>query len=294
MTPDSTALKALVQKITDLPTLPSMMATITRLMQDPRTSAEELGRAIATDPALVSKVLKLVNSAFYGFPGRISTITQAIVILGFSTIRNVVLTTSVLKVFGNSKSRAFDVEMFWEHSLLTGALAKSLALEKDLPFTEETFIAGLLHDMGRMVLSQRLTAEFEKVVAFREKTGAGQLESEKAVLGLTHGEIGGWLARKWNLPTPFVDSMLWHHHPLEAPAADARSQRDTGELIPLVHAADAMAKHVKDGLPDRAAIPLIHPQVWERIGMEGDEGWERFQRRTKDEIEKARAFLEIL
>ena len=292
-TPDSTALRALVQKITDLPTLPSMMTTITRLMQDPRTSAEELGRAIATDPALVSKVLKLVNSAFYGFPGRISTITQAIVILGFSTIRNVVLTTSVLKVFGDAKSRGFDVEDFWEHSLLAGALAKSLALEKDLPFTEETFIAGLLHDMGRMVLSQRLTAEFEKVVAFREKTGADLLESEKAVLGLTHGEIGGWLARKWNLPTPFVDSMTWHHHPMEAPPGDAHAQRDTGELIPLVHAADALAKHVKDGVPDRAAIAAIHPRVWQRVGLEG-EAWERFQRRTKDEVEKARAFLEIL
>jgi HD-like signal output (HDOD) protein len=292
LTPDSTPLKALVQKITDLPTLPSMMATITRLMQDPRTSAEELGRAIATDPALVSKVLKLVNSAFYGFPGRISTITQAIVILGFSTIRNVVLTTSVLKVFGNSKSRGFDVESFWEHSLLTGALAKSLALEKDMPFTEETFIAGLLHDMGRMVLSQRLTAEFEKVVAFREKTGASQLESEKAVLGLTHGEIGGWLARKWNLPAPFVDSMHYHHHPMDWTPVDPRS-KDTGDLIPLVHAADALAKHVKEGVPDRAAIPAIHPQVWQRLGLEGED-WERFQRRTQDEVEKARAFLEIL
>jgi HD-like signal output (HDOD) protein len=292
-TPDSTPLKALVQKITDLPTLPSMMATITRLMQDPRTSAEELGRAIATDPALVSKVLKLVNSAFYGFPGRISTITQAIVILGFSTIRNVVLTTSVLKVFGNSKSKAFDVESFWEHSLLTGAIAKSLALEKDLPFTEETFIAGLLHDMGRMVLSQRLTPEFEKVIAFKEKTGANMLESEKAVLGLTHGEVGGWLARKWNLPTPFIDAMIWHHHPLQAPVGDARQQRDTGDLIPLVHAADSMAKSLKDGLPDRENVKDIHPQVWERVGMEG-ESWERFQRRTKEEVERARAFLEIL
>jgi HD-like signal output (HDOD) protein len=293
LTPDSTALKALVQKITDLPTLPSMMATITRLMQDPRTSAEELGRAIATDPALVSKVLKLVNSAFYGFPGRISTITQAIVILGFSTIRNVVLTTSVLKVFGNAKSRGFDVESFWEHSLLTGALAKSLALEKDMPFTEETFIAGLLHDMGRVVLSQRLAAEFEKVVAFRDKTGAAQLESEKAVLGLTHGEIGGWLARKWNLPSPFVDSMHYHHYPMDWSAGDPARSKETGELIPLVHAADALAKHVKDGIPDRAAVASIHPQVWQRVGLEGED-WDRFQRRTQDEVAKARAFLEIL
>jgi HD-like signal output (HDOD) protein len=270
-----------------------MMATITRLMQDPRTSAEELGRAIATDPALVSKVLKLVNSAFYGFPGRISTITQAIVILGFSTIRNVVLTTSVLKVFGSSKSPGFDVEYFWEHSLLTGAIAKSLALEKDLPFTEETFIAGLLHDMGRMVLSQRLTPEFEKVAAFKEKTGVSLLEAEKAVLGLTHGEVGGWLARKWNLPVPFVDVMRYHHFPLEAPAPEGPRHQDTGDLIPLVHAADAMAKRVEDSMPESEAIRAVEPRVWERVGMEG-EAWERFRRRTKEEVEKARAFLEIL
>jgi HD-like signal output (HDOD) protein len=293
LNPDSATLKTLVQKITDLPTLPSMMATITRLMQDPRTSAEELGRAIATDPALVSKVLKLVNSAFYGFPGRISTITQAIVILGFSTIRNVVLTTSVLKVFGNSRSPGFDVEYFWEHSLLTGAIAKSLAMEKDLPFTEETFIAGLLHDMGRMVLSQRLTPEFERVVAFKEKAGVPLLQAEKAVLGLTHGEVGGWLARKWNLPLPFVDVMRYHHFPLEAPVPEGPRHQDTGDLIPLVHAADAMAKHIVDGMPDSAAIPAVHPAVWERVGMR-DEAWERFRRRTKDEVEKARAFLEIL
>ncbi|HLP41815.1 MAG TPA: HDOD domain-containing protein [Fibrobacteria bacterium] len=293
VTPDSTPLKALVQKITDLPTLPSMMATITRLMQDPRTSAEELGRAIATDPALVSKVLKLVNSAFYGFPGRISTITQAIVILGFSTIRNVVLTTSVLKVFGDSKSKGFDMEVFWEHSLLTGAISRSLAHEHDLPFTEETFIAGLLHDMGRMILSQRLTSEFEKVVAFRDKTGMSMLEAEKTILGLTHGEIGGWLARKWNLPIPFVEVMHYHHFPMQAPIGDARQQMDTGHLIPLVHIADVLAKGVKDDLPTRESIPAIHPQVWQRMGMEG-ETWDRFQRRTRDEIEKARAFLEIL
>lgn len=293
LSPDSNELKVLVQKITDLPTLPAMMATITRLMQDPRTSAEELGRAIASDPALVSKVLKLVNSAFYGFPGRISTITQAIVILGFSTIRNVVLTTSVLKAFGKSSGPgAIDVGKFWEHSLLTGAIARSLAVEREANFVEETFIAGLLHDMGRIVLSQKLTAEFEKVRIVKEKAGLSQLAAEQSVLKLTHGDIGGWLARKWNLPLPYVEVMRLHHFPAEIVKNDPPSQSDTTNLICIVHAADALSKGLKDGKPDLASLEHIDPAV--RSELKLGEGWERFQARTEAEIAKARSFLEIL
>ncbi|HKP94491.1 MAG TPA: HDOD domain-containing protein [Fibrobacteria bacterium] len=294
MNPDSNELKALVHKITDLPTLPAMMATITRLMQDPRTSAEELGRAIASDPALVSKVLKLVNSAFYGFPGRISTITQAIVILGFSTIRNVVLTTSVLKAFGrNMAANGFDMAKFWEHSLLTGAIARSLAMERDASFIEETFIAGLLHDMGRIVLSQKLTSEFEKVILVKEKAGISQLQAEQTVLKLTHGDIGGWLARKWNLPIPYVEVMRCHHSPMESLKQDPNTQMDTTNLIYLVHAADILSKNLKDGKPDLASAEEIHPAVRTELKL-GPESWERFQSRTEEEIGKARSFLEIL
>ncbi len=294
MNPDSNELKALVQKVTDLPTLPAMMATITRLMQDPRTSAEDLGKAIATDPALVSKVLKLVNSAFYGFPGRISTITQAIVILGFSTIRNVVLTTSVLKAFTRKlDQKGFDIESFWEHSLVTGAVARALALEREAGFIEETFIAGLLHDMGRIILSQKLSSEFEKVIAHRESKGGTWVEAEQSVLGLTHGEIGGWLARKWNLPIPFVEVMRYHHHPAESLLSVPAPQTETTNLIYLVHASDALCKRLKDGKLDFAATEDVHPLV--RAELKLDEAhWESFQRRAADEIEKARAFLDML
>lgn len=294
MNPDSQELKILVQKITDLPTLPAMMATVTRLMQDPRTSAEELGRAIARDPALVSKVLKLVNSAFYGFPGRISTITQAIVILGFSTIRNVVLTTSILKAFSrNSTQKGFDIESFWEHSLLTGAIARALAMEREANFIEETFIAGLLHDMGRIVLSQKLIPEFEQVIAYREINGGSWVEAEQKVLGLTHGEIGGWLARKWNLPIPFVEVMRYHHQPLLSLESTPVPQADTANLIYLVHAADTFSKALSEGKIDLAAIQFIHPVVCAHLKLD-EAHWDSFQRRASEEIEKARAFLEIL
>lgn len=293
LNPDSSELKALVQRINDLPTLPAMMATITRLMQDPRTSAEELGRAIATDPALVSKVLKLVNSAFYGFPGRISTITQAIVILGFSTIRNVVLTTSVLKAFNKGGGAGPDVGKFWEHSLLTGAIARSLAMEREANFIEETFIAGLLHDMGRIVLSQKLPAEFEKVVAVKQKAGISQLDAEQSVLHLTHGDIGGWLARKWNLPMPFVDVMRLHHFPLRVLEEESAGQRDTVNLVFLVHAADALAKGIRDGKLQAASLEGIDAKVRAELKLDGS-GWEGFQQKTEEEIGRAKAFLEIL
>lgn len=294
MNSESNELKLLVQKITDLPTLPVMMATITRLMQDPHTSAEELGRAIATDPALVSKVLKLVNSAFYGFPGRISTITQAIVILGFSTIRNVVLTTSILKSFGrNSNQKGFNIESFWEHSLLTGAIARSLAMERDANFIEETFIAGLLHDMGRIILIQKLTPDFEKVIAHRESKSCSWIDAEHAVLGVSHGEIGGWLARKWNLPIPFVEVMRFHHHPLASLETTPAPQKDTTNLIFLVHAADTLSKLLKDGKIDIDAVQFIEPKVRQELHLD-EAHWESFQRRAGDEIEKARGFMEIL
>lgn len=293
MNPDSSELKALVQKITDLPTLPSMMATITRLMQDPRTSAEELGRAISADPSLVSKVLKLVNSAFYGFPGRIGTITQAIVILGFSTIRNVVLTTSVLKAFGKGGTAGVDVGRFWEHSLLTGAIARALAMEREANFIEETFIAGLLHDMGRIVLSQKLPAEFEKVLKAKRDSGLPQLEAEQAVLRLTHGDIGGWLARKWNLPLPYVEVMRLHHFPLLALEQENILQRDTVNLVFIVHAADALSKGIRDGALQAESLSGIHPQVRSELKLD-PAGWDRFRLKAEQEIAKARSFLEIL
>lgn len=292
MNPESNELRVLVQKITDLPTLPAMMATITRLMQDPRTSAEELGKAIGSDPSMVSKVLKLVNSAFYGFPGRISTVSQAIVILGFSTIRNVVLTTSVLKAFGGNGKNGFDMEAFWEHSLLTGAIARSLAMEQNASFVEETFIAGLLHDMGRIVLSQKLSSEFEKVIRLKEETGCQQLQAEKAALGLTHGDIGAWLARKWNLPVPFIEVMLLHHAPLSARSQVPQS--DSANLIYIVHAADALSKKLENGKPSfDVAESEIDASIREALKIRKN-GWERFQARTEEEIGKARSFLEML
>src|SRR3989339_1068728 len=134
-------LRLITEKVTGLPTLPRVIQEITNLMQNPRTSAEEVGRAITMDQSLASKVLRLVNSAFYGFPGRINTITHAIVILGFNTVKNIVLTASIFeKLGGRGGSQSFDLEKFWLHSIGTGVVGREIARKINFRFQEEVFI----------------------------------------------------------------------------------------------------------------------------------------------------------
>ena len=186
-------LKELTEKLSDLPTLPNVVTKITMLMQNPRTSANEVGQAITTDQSLTSKTLKLVNSAFYGFPGRINTITHAIVILGFTTVKNVVLTASIFNAIGkNSASEDFDLEAFWLHSVSTGAIAKVLAEFQKSKYVEEAFIGGLLHDLGKVVINHCAREEFQRVLEYRNKQKCLIKQAEEAILRVNHQEIGSW------------------------------------------------------------------------------------------------------
>jgi putative nucleotidyltransferase with HDIG domain len=285
--------KSVIQKITDLPALPTMLATMNKLMADPRTSADTLGKALSSDPALVSKVLKLVNSAFYGFPGRIGTISQAVVILGFSSIRNLVLTTSIMQMFGTKgEKQGFNVEDFWKHSLQTAALSRQLAFDKGQAYIEEAFIGGLLHDMGRMVLSQKLPADFERILKLSQKDGIRFRQAEHAVLGTTHSEIGAWLAQRWNLPGPLVDVIEFHHAPKNAPTREAPNGKESADhLVELVHLSDELSDHVTEGKLDWKSACTAKPEIIRTLGFSEEDG-SRFADRATEEIHRSLAFLD--
>src|SRR3989339_317226 len=208
-------LRLITEKVTGLPTLPRVIQEITNLMQNPRTSAEEVGRAITMDQSLASKVLRLVNSAFYGFPGRINTITHAIVILGFNTVKNIVLTASVFdKLGGMGHKDEFDLEKFWLHSIATGVISKEIAKKVNFRYYEESFLAGVLHDIGKIILFKFLPDEFSQVIARQKQEQCLFLDAEKKALDLTHNEIGNWLAQRWNLPEDLRAAILYHHSPM--------------------------------------------------------------------------------
>lgn len=282
--------KLILEKIgnlTSIPTLPSIIGQITCLLQNPKTSAEELGRAIKADQALAAKVLKLVNSAFYGFPGRISTITHAIVILGFSTIKNVVLTTSILDTFRKRKNTSetdFDVEQFWMHSIACGAAAQSIARFIGNKQKEECFIAGLIHDMGKILLYQYLPDIFSDIFSHCTSNDILFYESETQLFNISHQDIGGTLTEKWNLPPLLQAAVKYHHKP--------QLTREYYQTTAIVHCADILVRALDFGNGGDNKIPIISENAWKQLGLDTIASNTLYDM-ISDEIEKATVFVQL-
>ncbi|MFP4163143.1 MAG: HDOD domain-containing protein [Chitinispirillaceae bacterium] len=278
--------KQRLQSINNLPTLPSVIAKMTELLQNPSTSAEEVGQAIKSDQALASKVLKLVNSAFYGFPGRIGTITHAVVILGFSTVKNIVLTASILDAFRNKPvdEKVFNPENFWIHSIACGAAAQCIARTLGSSEKEECFIAGLIHDIGKIILYQYMPEEFIRTIRKSNQDEKLFFESERELFEITHQEIGSELARLWHLPPHLNNAVAYHHHP--------STKRDGYTVTSIVHCADIFVRALDYGNGGDNKIPLICDSVWRNLGLENISLTDLFDN-IKDEVEKAEIFFQL-
>ncbi|MDD5675322.1 MAG: HDOD domain-containing protein [Chitinivibrionales bacterium] len=281
------SLQATISKITTIPTLPTVITRISKLLQNPQTSAEEIGKVITTDQALTTKVLKLVNSAFYGFPGKIGTITHAIVILGFSTVANIVLTASILDVFRrkSNEGAAFDMEKFWLHSIATGAAAQAIAKFIGSSQKEECFIAGLIHDIGKIILCQYQPAAFDQVLQDAQQKQILFYESEKAQFDVTHQEIGGMLAEHWNLPAALTAAIKYHHIP--------STSRDFFSVTAIVHCADIFVRAMDVGNGGDEKIPCMAEVAWNNLGLE-NVPLPTLIEKINDEIERSTVFLQMI
>ena len=180
-----------LKKVKELSTLPLVANNVIQLTQSPKSSALEVGEAISQDPALSSKVLRIANSAFYGFPRKITTIHLAIVVLGFANIRKIVLTASISDMMsGKMKNGNFDREAFWKHSIACAITSKLIAKRLGFKNDEEVFLWGLLHDLGKIILDSHFRKEFTEVVHLVKKENILIRDAEKRVLGVDHAEVG--------------------------------------------------------------------------------------------------------
>ena len=217
MTTTTQKIKKITESIISLPTLPTVVSKMIQLVDNPKTSASSLARLIYTDQALTARILKLANSAYYGFPREISTVNMAIVVLGFNTVKEMGLSLSVFEFFKNGyNDRTFDISRFWQHSIACGSAARMLARRLNYHLMGEAFVAGLLHDIGKVILRQYLQKEFLSIIDRVSNQGADLDEAEMDIVGTTHSQIGAWLAEKWNLPRIIVDGIAFHHLPWDA------------------------------------------------------------------------------
>ncbi|MDZ7374671.1 MAG: HDOD domain-containing protein [candidate division KSB1 bacterium] len=275
-----------VRRIKNLPTLPQVVTHLMQAVNNPNASASDVARIIANDQSLVSKILRIVNSAFYGLPKRVSTVTQATVILGFNTVKNLALSASVFDAFGNNGTGVgrWDRQKFWEHSIGCGVATKLLAREIRYSNPEEAFVSGLLHDVGKVVIDQFLHDQFLRILQTVEAEHCTITEAERQVIGVSHCDIGRWLAESWNLPVQLVECIGLHHDPQQA--------KHASRLVCLVHLADCLVRMEQVGYPGDDLVPDVNPVVWEVLRL-SPEAIERLLASFYTEFERSSVFLQM-
>ena len=227
-----------LDSIPDIPTLPTIVIKVNKLLQDYDTSIKTLSKIIEKDQSMVTKILRLVNSTFYGFKSRIRSIPHAVIVLGFNTIRNAVVSVSIIKTFSGKKTfEGFDITEFWKHSIGVAVTSRYLSEQTRLDSPDDCFVVGLLHDIGKVVLIQYFTALFCEVWKSVKEDGLSFYEAEKKLLPLNHAQIGGHLAKKWQFPVSLIDSITYHH-------AIRKSVANPNQLI-IVHTADNIVNMCK-------------------------------------------------
>lgn len=256
-----------IKEISHIATLPEITLKIIQLVEDPTSTAQDLHNVIAKDPALCTRILKVVNSAFYGLPGQIGSINRAIVLLGLNAVKNIAIAASLAKLFkGGQISAQFSARDLWLHSVAVGTATKMQADKLKLGLSDEAFLAGLIHDVGVMVMLQfdrnKLIEVVNKTVA--AGPNADMMTNEVEVFGATHQDFGAALCEKWKFPRTFGFVTGYHHRPLELP-------EENRTLACMVYVADRLAYGLKNGgFKLDVAYPDINPEVLDALGLSAE------------------------
>lgn len=240
-----------VERIKELPTLPVIAFEVNRMLMNSNTSTDALSEAIKKDQAIVSKILKLVNSAFYGVRSKVSTVNEAIIRLGFNSVRNIVVSISVFDMFKLKQNLDFNIDDFWKHSVGVALISKYLSEKTGLQDPDDCFVSGLLHDIGLIILLQYFPGVMKEIITISKDKNSSIYDAEKEVLKIRHNKIGELIAKKWQLPVSLCDAIKYHHIPVRGAA--------NPELVAIVHLADMIC--------NRFVITSINPKKDKRQPM---------------------------
>ena len=254
----------IVKDIHGLVTLPHVYIHIGRLIDDPNSSSADIAKAVSQDPSFTLRLLRVANSALYRFPSAVDTVAKAVSIIGTSQIRSLALSMSVASSFKGLPNELVSMENFWRHSLFCALIARDLAKQVGRCDPDALFTAGLLHDIGELIIFNRLPEQAKEALLMVLDSGEDIPihQAERQVLGFDHSEVGGELAKDWHLPSLLEECIAFHHDI----AASKQHRRETA----LVHLANILALMAELDTLDPQDVPTIDPMAWELTKLTSD------------------------
>ncbi len=287
---DQQVIEAAIREVSHIATLPEITVKIIELVENPTSTAQDLHNIISNDPALCSRILKVVNSSFYGLPGQIGSINRAIVLLGLNAVKNIAISASLAKLFrGGELCSRFSARDLWQHSIATATSAKLLADELNIGIPDEAFLAGLIHDIGLMVEMQVDREKLVEVINALEIDPEGapandMMALETKIFGANHQQFGKALCEKWKFPSVFANVTGFHHNPL-----------DLGEgsrtMACLIYVADRVAGAMEGGYRLDLTDIDFDADVLDALGIDEDK-IERVMHKLDDAIEETALMLQ--
>ncbi|MGO9200700.1 MAG: HDOD domain-containing protein [Limisphaerales bacterium] len=255
----NSAMHRLVNGIPSLGSYARVMAEIETLLNEPHSTLADLGDVIEKDPDLTARLLKLGNSSFFGFPHRLETVSEAVSVIGIQQVQELILASSVVELFDGIGADLADMESFWKHSLACGIGARCLAIARQMPKAEKFFVAGLLHDLGRLVLFSRAPDQVVEIFRLYQSRRMLLRQAEISILGFDHALIGETLMRSWQYPANLATAVAYHHSPMSAEIYQLESS--------IVHLADFLVHAMQMGHSGERFVPPLNQKAWERVGL---------------------------
>lgn len=267
-----------------LPDAPDIILDFSRVIEDPLSSTHDIADVVQRSPSLTALLLKLANSAFYGFPSEIDTISRAVALIGTREINTLIMGISVMRQFHDISKELVDMSAFLKHSLSCGLLSRILAAQAKVQHTERLFVVGLLHDIGRLIWYKYFPEQAKLLLKMANRTVCSLYQIENTCLGISHEEIAGHLIRKWNFPDSLKNSIVYHHRP--SASADAIEAS-------IVHIADITVNAIGLGHSGEHIIPRFESKAWELLHITPS-GLERAIDQTLEQLGIMEAFFSEL
>jgi len=261
---------AIVKRLRELPSLPTVLLEVNRVMNSPAVTVDEVRDIISRDPSITSKILRMANSSYYGLSYRVDTLGKAITVLGFNTIRNLAVTASVYDIFEKKECKSIDIKGLWYHSLGCAIAGKGLICKMDPVLQEKVFICGILHDIGTIIISENLQDYMEEILdEIKQNKSLPQSNLEERLMGCNHGELGAFVAEKWNFPRELSDGIRFHHNIFSYLSIHRKEKLspEAAIIVSAVYAGNQVAKAMGLGKSSDEYVCNINPLVWKYLNI---------------------------